>query len=67
MFFKRLVGKKNDKVKFDIIPKTNKEYESVTYGCTRFIDSYRFLSRNLDKLVKTLVDDSHKTLKDFEE
>ena len=28
--------KKNDKVKFDIIPKTNQEYKSVTYGCIRF-------------------------------
>ena len=26
MFFKKLVNKKNDKVKFDIIPKTNEEY-----------------------------------------
>ena len=30
MFFKKLVDKKNDKVKFDIIPKTNEEYISVT-------------------------------------
>ena len=43
MFFKKLVDKKNDKVKFDIIPKTNEEYISVTYGCIRFIESYRFL------------------------
>ena len=41
MFFKKLLNKKNDKVKFDIIPKTNEEYISVTYGCIRFIDSYR--------------------------
>ena len=43
---------------------TNEEYISVRYGCTRFIDSYRFLSSSL---VKTLVDNSHKTLKDFKE
>ena len=42
MFFKKLVDKKNDKVKFDIIPRTNEEYISVTYGCISFIDSYRF-------------------------
>ena len=42
MFFKKLVDKKNDKVEFDIIPKTNEEYISVNYGCIRFIDSYRF-------------------------
>ena len=67
MFFKKLVDKKRDKVDFEIIPKTNEEYISVTYGCIRFIDSYRFLSSGLDSLVKSLVDNSHKTLKDFEE
>ena len=67
MFFKKLVDKKKDKVDFEIIPKTNEEYISVTYGCIRFIDSYRFLSSSLDSLVKTLVDNSHKTLEDFEE
>ena len=30
MFFKKLVDMKNDRVKFDIIPKTNEEYISVT-------------------------------------
>ena len=63
MFFKKLVDKKKDKVKFDNIPKTNEEYISVTYGCIRFIDSYRFLSSSLDSLVGTLVDKSRKTLK----
>ena len=67
MFFKKIVDKKNDKVKFDIIPKTNEEYISVTYGCIRFIDSYRFLSSSLDSLVKTLVDNSNKTLKNLKE
>ena len=67
MFFKRLINKKKDKVDFEIIPKTNEEYISLTYGCIRFIDSYRFLSSGLDSLVKTLVDNSHKTLEDFEE
>ena len=41
MVFKKLVDKKNVKVKSDIIPKTNEKYISVTYGCIRFIDSYR--------------------------
>ncbi len=48
MFFKKLVDKKKDKVDFEIIPKTSEEYISVTYGCIRFIDSYRFLSSGLD-------------------
>ena len=55
-------GLKNDKVNFDIIPKTNEEYISVTYGCVRFIDSYRFQSSSLDSLVKTVVDNTYKTL-----
>ena len=63
MFFKKLVDKKNDKVKFDIIPKTNEEYISVTYGCIRFIDSYRFQSSSLDSLVKNLDEDDFKILK----
>ena len=67
MFFKKLVDKKKDKVDFDVIPKTNEEYISVTYGCIRFIDSYRFLSSGLDSLIKTLVDNSNKTLKNLKE
>ena len=67
MFFKKLVDKQDDKVKFDIIPKTNEEYISVTYGSIRFIDSYRFQSSSLDSLVKTVVDNSHETLKNLKE
>ena len=65
MFFRKLVDKKNVKGKFDIIHKTNEEYKSVTYGCFRFVDSYRFLSSSLDLLVKSLVDNNHKTLKNL--
>ena len=63
MFFKKLVDLKKDKVKFEIIPKTNEEYITVKYGCIRFIDSYRFLSESLDKLVKNLDEDDFKILK----
>ena len=66
-FFKKIIDKKNDKVEFDIIPKTNEEYRSVTYGCIRFIDSYRFPSSSLDSLVETLVDNSQKTLGNLKE
>ena len=66
-FFKMLVDKKNDKVNFDIITKTNEEETSVKYGCIILIDNYRFLSSSLDSLAKTLVKNSHKTLKDLEE
>ena len=51
------------KVKFKIIRKTNEDFISVTYGCIRFIDSYRFLSESLDKLVKSLDEDDFKILK----
>ena len=64
MFFKRLVDLKKDKVKFKILPKTNEEYIAVKYGCIRFIDSYRFLSESLDKLVKNLDEDDFKILKE---
>ena len=64
MFFKKLVDLKNDKVKYKIIPKTNEEYISVTFGCIRFIDSYRFLSDSLDKLVKNLMEEDFVILKE---
>ena len=35
----------------------------MKYGCIRFIDSYRFLSESLDKLVKNLDEDDFKLLK----
>ena len=62
-----MVDRANDKVTIDNIPKTNEEYISATYCCIRFIDIYRFSSSSLDSLVKTLVDNSHKTLKNYKE
>ena len=35
----------------------------MTYGCVRFIDSYRFLTESLDKTVKNLDQDDFKILK----
>ena len=63
LFFKKLVDKTNDKAKIVIIPKTNEEYISITYGCIRIIDCYRFLSDSLDKLVKKLDGFEFKILK----
>ena len=63
MFFEKIVEKKDDKANFDIIPKTNEEYNSVTYGCIRLIDSYRILSMSLDGSLKHLNDDDFKILK----
>ena len=42
MFFKKLVDKKNDKVKIKIIPKTDEEHISVTYGCIIFLIAIDF-------------------------
>ena len=58
-----LVDLKKDKVEFENTPKTNEEYISVKNGCIRFIDSYRFLSESLIKLVKNLDEDDSKILK----
>ena len=38
------------------MPKTNEEYISMTFVCIRLVDSYWFLSKSLDSLVKTIVD-----------
>ena len=45
------------------MPKTDEKYIRVTHGSIRFIDKYQFLSSSLDKLVKTLVNNSQRTLK----
>ena len=63
LFFMKLITKKNDKVKFDIISKTNEEYNEVTDTCIRFIDSYRLSSMSLNGLVKTLDSDDFNFLK----
>ena len=62
LFFKRLVDIKNDKVDFKTLPKANEENISIKYGCIKVMDSYRFLLSSSDKLINTLVDNSHKTL-----
>ena len=65
MFFKTLVDKKKDNIEFKTIPETDEKYISVRYGCIKFVDTFRFLSSILDELVQTLVDNSHKTLKNL--
>ena len=47
LFFKKLVDKKKNKVKFEIIPKTDETKLSVKYGYFRFLDSYKFVSSSL--------------------
>ena len=38
----------------NIIPKSLENYVSVQVGCLRFLDSYRFLSSSLQKLIASL-------------
>ena len=62
-FFKKLFNQKNDKLRNNSIPKTNQESFSVTYGCIRFTDSYKFLSYSLDESVENLNNDDFISLK----
>ena len=55
----------NNKVKFKIILKRNEDYTSVTYGCIKFNDSYRFLSSSIGELVKNFDDDLKVLNKEF--
>ena len=42
LFFKKLMDKKDDEVKFKILLKTHEEHISVRNGCIRFIDKHDF-------------------------
>ena len=44
----------NLKLPINIIPKSLENYVSVQVGCLRFLDSYRFLSSSLQKLITSL-------------
>ena len=54
IFEKLLTEAYNQNYNPTIIPKSLENYVSVQVGCLRFLDSYRFLSSSLDKLVKSL-------------
>ena len=62
LFFKKLFDSENDKLKFDEGLRTNEKDITVTHGCIRFSDGFRFFSCSLYSLVETLVDIEHKTL-----
>ena len=62
-FFKNPKDKRKDNVELKVVPKASEEYLSVSYGYTRFIDSYRILSSCLDGLTKTLQNNDSKILK----
>ena len=40
---------------------------SVSFGCLRFIDSYRFSSSSLDKLTNSFIEIKHKSLEILQE
>ena len=61
--FEMLVDEESDQTKFDIVPKTNKQYKSVLSGCIRGIDSYQILSMGLNELVKNLDNDDFNFLR----
>ena len=50
---------RKDKIKFKNLPKINEEFIFVKYGCNRFVDSSRFLSSSLAKLVERLDNNGH--------
>ena len=54
-------------MKLDFKAKTNEEVISITYECFRLINCFRFLSSSSDQLVKTYIDDNHKTLENLEQ
>ena len=54
IFEELLIEAYNQNYNSTIIPKSLENYVSVQVGCLRFLDSYRFLSSSLDKLVKSL-------------
>ena len=54
IFEELLIEAYNQNYNPTIIPKSLENYVSVQVGCLRFLDSYRFLSSSLDKLVKSL-------------
>ena len=57
--------KKIPKYKFKILAKTSENYISFSFGCLRFIDSYRFLSSSLANLSTSLVDNELKIMKEY--
>ena len=59
IFEELLTSAYNLKLPINIIPKSMENYVSVQVGCLRFLDSYRFLSSSLQKLITSLNDFLH--------
>ena len=56
IFEELLTSAYNLKLPINIIPKSMENYVSMQVGCLRFLDSYRFLSSSLQKLITSLND-----------
>ena len=56
IFEELLTSAYNLKLPINIIPKSMENYVSVQVGCLRFLNSYRFLSSSLQKLITSLND-----------
>ena len=56
IFEELLTSAYNLKLPINIIPKSKENYVSVQVGCLRFLDSYRFLSSSLQKLITSIND-----------
>ena len=54
------IKRKNGKI--NVIPKNSERYVSFDVGHLKFLDSMRFLSHDLDELVKQLSNDQFKHL-----
>ena len=68
LIFENLLTQSFDlKLEIKIIPKSMENYVSVQVGCLRFLDSYRFLSSSLQKLILSLNSFPHMTANGFED
>ena len=56
IFEELLTSAYNLTLPLNIIPKSMENYVSVQVGCLRFLDSYRFLSSSLQKLITSIND-----------
>ena len=54
MFFKYLISSKNGKVKLSVMPRTNEDCMSVSYGCVKFFHRIEFQQASLEELSQSL-------------
>ena len=62
LFIKQLANRPKQ---VEVLAKNAEEYISFSYGCFRFLDSYRFLQGSLDNITKSMTDEDFKILRAF--